>query len=279
MGHSVARKWAASLRKYGEYSKTSPEVRYFAFPGEQNQQRVVQGIRRAIDVINAWSPQRMEVPPEGEWTQELLNHWHHHFETMIGSIEQHEEFYLKAPLSVKNAIGAVNDAVHELEMFKYQSPRLNVRFPDCERTRMTEDELRLFSFDRQFGDIVLGYCQLGKQIMDVWIENDSEVSEQNIRPLHHLSPEFELYLRKGLNEERQKERYALMREWLVARGYDPHDPQLALGWIVVARWNPLSSELKPSEIVQRIGERRGRVSVCMNDQGPGISLPAAPPAL
>ncbi len=264
--HAVAQLWWRELFRYSQYSEHRPEVRYFAFPGEPPQARIREQLHVAVTIINSWSPGSLEKLPSGEWSQDVLNALHYKFESMIGSLETKQLFYQSAPQEVQQAIGVLNDCVHELEMIRYNSPRVNARFPACVRSEIKNSDLKLFSFDRQFGDVVLGYSQLGKQIMDVWIENDEDVSDDNIRPLRHCAPDFELYLRKGLNSDEQKERYRQMAPWLKKRGYDPHDPALCLGWIVLARWDrDRAAGVAPKEVVRRIAERQNNMCIVDED--------------
>ncbi len=259
----IAQKWFAAFQKICQERQDFHSARFFAFPGAGNKEKVQVRLQESVATINAWKPGRIDFQPGEETNQERLNYLHNHFEQMIGSVEQYNRFFLDAPKNVQKAIDDLNRAIHELEMFKYQSPRVCIEFPDCPREKMTDEDLSAFSFARSFGDLFLSYCQLGKQIMDVWAEKDDFVSKENIRPLHHYSAQCELYLRNGLSPERQKERYALMHDWLVERGYDPQDPKLALGWIVLARLN--QGSLSQAEIVAKLGERQRILAVeCKN---------------
>lgn len=277
--HPVAQRWVHALKRHIENAEGSREVHFFAFPGEATLARAHYKIRHAVKTINRWRPQTILGFESTPLSQESLNELHHYFESMIGATDSHNAFYLEAPDSVRRAIGVLNDTIHEIEMIKYKSPRVSARFPGCERSDMNKTEMKLFSFDRQFGDIVLGYCQLGKQIMDVWIENDSEVSQDNIRPLQKISPEFELYLRKGLSESEQRERYQLMRPWLIERGYDPENPELCLGWIVVARWQKLNDDVvsSPKDVVQAISDRQESLEIRFENKHSRFIL--APPII
>lgn len=258
----IAVRWLAalqeSLRLNMERNEQFSACRFFAFRDDDTVQNIRDRLYGSIATVNEWTPGRIPVQPGERLTQERLNELHYDFEQMIGSLENRNQYFLMAPLPVQNAIYELNRVIHEIEMLKYHSPRVSVEFPNCPRFPLADEDFSEFSFRRDFGDIVLLYCQLGKQIMDVWAENDVHASRENTRPLHHYSSMFEIYLRQGLSEAEQLERYRLMHDWLVERGYDPADRKLSLGWIVLAQWDRegMSAKMSQNEIVEAIAQRK-----------------------
>ncbi|MBK7892075.1 MAG: hypothetical protein IPJ84_14915 [Bdellovibrionales bacterium] len=267
----IAARWLValkeSLRLNAERGENFSACRFFAFRDDSTAQAIRDRLYGSIKVINDWTPGRIPVQEGERLTQERLNFLHFEFEQMIGSLENRNPYFLEAPPAVQNAIYELNRVIHEIEMLKYASPRVSVEFPNCPRFPMEEADFNEFSFRRDFGDLVLLYCQLGKQVMDAWVESDTFVSKENIRPLHHYSSMFELYLRPGLSEEQQAERYRLMRPWLIEKGYDPDDPKLALGWIVLARWDQTgaSGQMTQQEIVAALARRKHIAAICIEN--------------
>ena len=66
-----------------------------------------------------------------------------------------------------------------------------------DKPELEEDDFKHWTYAWQPGDVSLSYCITGKQLIDIWRDDDNIVGEENIKPLDVYSPSFEIYFRPG----------------------------------------------------------------------------------
>lgn len=192
---------------------------------------------QAVSTIEEYWPGMMDFDSQKPISQEVLNRLHRRFEDMIGSIDQPRIFYRLAPSHVKKAILDLNHRIHEIEAMHSKnhvpgsSGQIYFELAGVDRFPLEDLDYSYFSMNVSFGDMFLHYTQLGKQIYDVFRDQDQSVSQGNIRPLRYYSGEFNIFFFDCQLEHIRPE----LINWMTERGMDPQDPKHALGWLIIAK--------------------------------------------
>ena len=178
-----------------------------------------------------------------------MNHYHHQFElfTLIPRKERETHGYSKES---SYAFERLNLLIHQWE-WRNGPPTIvaSIR-QDMDKPKLEEDDFKHWTYGWDAWSIWLSYCITGKQLIDIWRDNDNIVGEGNIRPLDVYSPSFEIYFRPWmfsyLDYEQQFYKWwdeneeKLSRLWFI-KG----DPKNAIGYGIVGRLkNPPEEEEK-----------------------------------
>lgn len=201
-------------------------------------------LNRAIEIINgAELDYKIEERAEGTFTQEFANRIHHHFELLEGSIDNPTQYWRKASPQARIAIANINYCIHDLEALsraeagreaqKTSALALVLEGLQIQRFRLPRELYGDFSLNNDYGDIVLHYAQIGKTHWEVFLDRDESILNSAILPLDFITGEFDVFFQevKVSTQERQE-----FESFLRARGLDPADPALRLGYISVAKF-------------------------------------------
>lgn len=244
------RKWlvevAKSVKKYGGAVMEWSEDRIYNFTRyteEEYLERFNDLIRRVRASHKVF--EEMELPI----TQDKMNHYHHQFElfTFIPRKEREAHGYSK---DSSYAFERLNLLIHQWEWRNGPPTIVATIRQDYEKPALEEEDFQHWTNSWEPGSIGLSYCITGKQLVDIWRDNDDIVWENNIRPLNVYSPSFEIYFRHGMfhyeNYEEQFYKWwdeneeKLLRLW-----FKKHDPKNAIGyWIIGKLKNPPEEEEK-----------------------------------
>lgn len=182
---------------------------------------------------------------ESVQSQVLFNKLHHYFEVLQGTVENVSPYYLLAPVSVRYAIRNLNLLCHELEsvvstnkMARAQNYRVSctqiTSFINAERDHLAPEDLKSFTLYRNFGQVYLHWCQVGKTHLEVFSDGDEHIDASAVSGLKYYSGEFDVDFgptTKGWPSFENK--MAEFRTWLVQRGWDPDDARMGYGYCVV----------------------------------------------
>jgi hypothetical protein len=147
---------------------------------------------------------------------------------------------------IQEALERYNVLIHRAENF-YRGdahaklyPRLVARFADGIRYDLKDTDYPLFTLERQFGEIYINYCEVGKPLYDVFVDDDDVVGDDNIRPLRYYSAAFTTHFHDHTAHNVNKS-LAKMDQWWIANdnylkdlGFAQDDPKNAIGNIPVA---------------------------------------------
>jgi hypothetical protein len=178
--------------------------------------------------------------------QEQLNHLHHYFETLRGGILSSAEYWKNATDQEKVALERYNVIIHRAESFyssstrKQHYPRLVCRFNRSFRHDLLDEDYQHFTLLRNFGEVYINYCEVGKPLYDIYKDGDDIVGEDNIRPLRYYSAGFNTYFFDRSQKNIDKFLQGMSKWWdqnnnyLTALGFTKDDPKNAIGNIPVA---------------------------------------------
>lgn len=203
-------------------------------------------INQIIDKIHMEFPGLIEHRASADMDSQGTNHLHKYFEVHRGSVLNPGETFLKSSPAVKRAWEDFNVQVHMFEGFRPNSygnertRRVVWTWKNRPRFDLAPEDYSLFSLRREFGSLYLNYCEVGKQLTDIFDDDDRDVvGDENIRPLRFYSADAELYFGSPVTEA-QVEKY--LREmdqfWdevgLDRLGFRKGDVRNAIGFLPVA---------------------------------------------
>lgn len=189
-----AQSWAekVQLAKKLNYPIDDPE-RFYGFGSLVDQQHhAIDLINNCIDTINKYKPiiHRHLTSVDD---QDYLNFLHHIFETYHGLLDQQDhEFWLQAPLPVRQALADLNIQVHRCEtVSRGANPRHVVTFFGLPKIEVLDDvDYDFFTDSIEFGTVYLNYCEIGKTLENLTEDDDRYISDQAFQPFRHISADF-----------------------------------------------------------------------------------------
>lgn len=268
---SIGKRWYNLLKSHLEKNSTVSEPdRLYNFPSSNwNEEKIVNELNECIDVINSNEKIITHTAYLG-MPQEQLNHLHHYFEKLRGGVLTPGNFWQSANTEHRKALERYNVIIHRAENFYKQdsikNPRIVVTFKPKKRVELLDDDYNYFTFARQFGEVYINYCEVGKPLYDVFKDGDDIVGEDNIKPLRYYSPDFTVTFHDRTQEKCDRFIKAMNEWWdqnnnyLTALGFTKNDPKNAMGNIPVAS---IDTNKQPSDIVYDLCEynRMERVEV------------------
>jgi hypothetical protein len=183
---SIANKWA------GEISNDYPifeDWRFTGWPDGPRAEYYEQEIDKCIAVVNNYAPNTITKTAASD-----LNYLHKFFEMLRGGVIDPNPWYENAPANVKEAVSNFNVLIHnyeKLKLSKHLSPTITCTFKG-NRYYLEQEDYQHFTYDWKFGTIYINYCEVGKHLLEVFVDNDDVVGEHNIRPLKYYSADFKL---------------------------------------------------------------------------------------
>lgn len=217
-------------------------------------------LNRVIELINHEGFYHISERAPEHFDQEFSNTIHHHFELLLGSIENFSEFYQKSSPLVKGAIPVLNHLIHDMETAHRQRASAHKTFaaiccemPEAPRYRMPKEFYQYFQKDTEFGDMVAHYGMVGKTWWEVFLDRDEHIFPDAIRPLNIVSGEFDLFFGEYRWDQSTKDKF---RQFLLEQGQDPENPELGVGYLPLARLVPIEG-WKQEDYKARLAQTKG----------------------
>lgn len=265
----LAQKWADEIDQgYDFYERD----RFTYWPANEKDNVFFSNkLNEQIDIINSFYPGKIDIRANPNMDQETMNKMHVYFEQLRGPIEDPLEWYLESPDDVKKAIERLNLLVHEYEYaLLYEQWKTPTEHPNAmivgtyenrPRYELLPEEYKQFTYHFKFGGIYINYCVVGKPILDVFLNQDEDIGDDNIRPQHHWSVDWMAKFGLELPEEQIRGLEQAFWEWFgrkenffnnlgIHRGLE-----MSLGQIPVAEIDldcPSCKGLTPTEIVHKL---------------------------
>jgi hypothetical protein len=88
---------------------------------------------------------------------------------------------------------------------------------------------------------MINYCEVGKNLFDLFHDNDQYIDPIAFKPLHYYSLDFTVRFTDKTNDyyrvlaEQIWQYYDEHHEFFESRGYSKFDPKLALGWLPIGK--------------------------------------------
>lgn len=219
-------------------------------PPQQIIQELVEGVR--ILKKASWYPEYGKINEDFEslltnYDQDMLNSLHHHFDQLQGQIWNPTHFLAAATGEERFAISKLNLSCHELEAYHDSKEKKegghdhSVYFyysisgtPVFEA--ITLEEKMQFSRTVGNGMIYLHYAQTGKTWYEAYCDRDEIVPTENITEHRTMTGEFSCHIGKPFDFIVDEG----FEDYIRARGRDPQDPDLAIGYCPIGQINSVN---------------------------------------
>ena len=236
----IAARWYSELK---DQINLNPRLkgpdRMYNFDNGVTTETLFQRLNTAIDGIHKWRAflrRRPTLPLD----RDAFNRLRKHFEQMRGGILSPGKIWSKAPTVVKAHIEDFNNVLHHMECHGTENLSFIVLsfLEKTERRPFQDADYDEFSLDSHCGTAYINYNEVGKPLFDAFLDNDTYVAEDNIRPLGHYSPDlFLCFYNRTMAPVMPRfwqwwDDNAAMMERI---GLQKNDKKLALGRIPVAK--------------------------------------------
>jgi hypothetical protein len=264
----IAHRWLTEVKLFVEYG--SPWDDPFRFYNFQNNywthDRIVNKLKKIIDIINNHAPGTIDIVIVDSVTQDQLNYLHSIFEKCHGLYDQQQtnHFFTQSPGIVRSALSDLNIFIHRYESLGDIPRFVATWYGKPQRQPILDSDFKHFTLVESWGDLRLNYCEIGKHLYDLWHDNDNYVSADAFKPQHWFSFDFTVRFTSKdptyyTNIENLVWDYVQNNLDMFNRlGYSMHDPKLALGGITVAKLKENSSR---EEIIYNIDQHQQLKSI------------------
>lgn len=258
----IAIKWLSSLRKALPFG-INERNRIYNMPGQGwNRSTICMEMTSCMKRIEEFHQGVFETWPHPTMDHEATNSMHLAFERLRGSIDQPSQMYLDSPLHVQMEICRYNVLIHRWESFVMKGPpRVVCTFQQPFREWMDDEDFESFSLSHGYGAMLINYPQVGKQLLDVFRDDDSIVSPEAIRPMDRYAAGFVLRFAE-INDATAMDLQGSFDSWFLSNqdhlgslGFRREDPRLAVGYIQVG---DLIEDRERNSVLGEIG-RAGRI--------------------
>lgn len=188
---------------------------------------------------------------------EKMNTIHNYFPILSGPAHRTSNYMYAASPVIRANICRLNLEVHELHTLlqknhSYSGMHINVSWQRAPKNLSQLDSSfnELFTKHVQFGDVLLGYPQVGKTHFEAFIEEDDELDEEHVEPIKLLSGDMLLHLSSPIGSET----IANFDQWLINKGFDPDDSSLRLGFARLGKVVGITSDQVEQEIAGKLDD-------------------------
>jgi len=211
---------------------------------------LVEGVRLLKKA--SWYPEYNKINEDFEsllvnYDQDMLNSLHHHFDQLQGQIWNPTHFLAAATGEERFAISKLNLSCHELEAYHDSREKKEGEhdhsvyfYYSISGTPVFEgislEEKMQFSRTVGNGMIYLHYAQTGKTWYEAYCDQDEIVPTENITEHRTMTGEFSAHIGKPF-EFIMDEGF---ENYIKARGRDPEDPDLAIGYCPIGQINSVN---------------------------------------
>ena len=186
----IAIKWSETIRAEPEIFENN---RFTGWPNGNSIHDYIVLINNCIGTINGYR-QVIHHNAYDTMTAEHTNILHKYFEVLRGGVLDPAEFFTSSPTVVQEALEQYNIYIHALEKQQqklFLSPTITVTF-NSPRYLLEPEDYQHFTYDWQYGTVYINYCEVGKHLLELFIDNDEVVGENNIRPLCFMKADFKV---------------------------------------------------------------------------------------
>ena len=162
-----------------------------------------------------------------------MNIIHNYFPMLSGPAHRTSNYMYAASPSLRIKICRLNLEVHELHTLlqknnNHHGLHLNISWQRAPKNLplLPNEFDDIFTKHVSFGDVLLGYPQVGKTYFEAFIEEDDELSPEHVEPIKLLSGDMLLHLSTDISHS-VVDRFD---KWLIQKNLDPADKSLRLGF-------------------------------------------------
>lgn len=165
---------------------------------------------------------------------ERMNVVHNYFPLLSGPADKTTAHLYVAPPDVQASICRLNLEVHELHTTLQNDEQadfnmhVNVSWQRAPKKLpvLPESFDDLFTKYTKFGDVLLGYPQIGKTHIEAYAEEDEELEDEHVEPIKYLSGDMLI----KFSTDQHKNWVEEFDNWLRKQGLDPEDKKGRYGY-------------------------------------------------
>ena len=194
----VAELWLERMSQRNNWPMDNPE-RFYGFNTIQEEiDRAIITMQYCIQIVNQYQPIIHKTLTKID-DQDTLNYLHNVFERYHGQLDQqHHEFWMSAPVEVKQALADINITVHRCESLRggKMNPRFVCTWYGMPKIRTLDLKLQTQYGvpGSEFGGVYLNYCEIGKTATEMAYDNDRYMADTMFQPFSHYSADFRVDL-------------------------------------------------------------------------------------
>lgn len=201
----IALRWLDELKKGYEIYEND---RFTNWPNSHKTEIwFIDWLNRQIDIVNSYD-NVIDIKICCDTGQHVLNTLHKHFENLRGHIEIGTDWFNTAPDHVKAAVERFNILIHEYESYKkncnaktgHPYASIVCTFKNKKRILLLPDDYTHFTYCWKFAEVYINYCEVGKPLLDVFVDQDEVVGDDAIRPQSHYSADFMIKFGQDTNK-------------------------------------------------------------------------------
>jgi hypothetical protein len=259
----IADRWLKHLQYFIDAGQPwDDSLRFYNFPhGRYGHKETIQHLKHLVATIRDYSPDIIDRDIGETLSRDDLNYLHHIFERYHGLYDQQDnnEFFRNAPVPVQVALGDLNIWIHRYETLG-GIPRFVATWKHKPyRDELLPEDYQHFSLHEEWGDLRLNYCEIGKNLYDLWHDDDQWISEDAFVPQRHYCFDFTVrftdqsFQQHSEVEQRIWKYFAQHREFFAKLGYEKPTKRLSLGGITIAK---LDQSAEQDEIFRQISQHQ-----------------------
>ena len=256
MDNSFVPKWISCLKeaKAKGYPISEPWAMY-NLNKNLNPEFVKDELNRLIKAVDSVEP-LFNVQLDSVKNQDMLNKIHAIFEVNHGKLDEWKTkaLFKDKPKSFRQNLSEINQFVHACETINSGTKKIRVVYFDLPKyKKFTDDDYKLFTNKRNFGSLYHLYCDVGKNLESLIVDNDDH--HEDVVPNIHYSADSVIYFSENSDEdvkeiEEKIQKYKTENEYyLHSQGYDINSTQLTTGKIEIAK---LDTNMSKNEILDKI---------------------------
>jgi hypothetical protein len=256
----IAQAWVERMDSRGEYPLDDP-ARFYGFNSQQEEiDKAQELLERCVSTINQFNV--IVTKPVVATDQDCLNYLHNIFERYHGLLDaQQNEFWSRAPNTVKTALAELNINVHRAESaLRGNYPRFVCTWYGMPKTQTLDPALMSQHgiLKPKFGVVCLNYAEIGKTLENLTYDRDHYIGDNAFKPFNHYSADFVVQFFELNNTDKlvnaMQEYYNKHQQFFIDRGFDKFDdPRLLPLKFPVAE---LATELSQEQLLADIGCRQ-----------------------
>ena len=248
LDHHFARKWINCVleAQQKQYPISEPWAIY-NINSKMNSEFIKNNINRLIQKVDSVE-KLFDLQLQDINDQDTLNKIHAVFENNHGKLDEWKSnpLFKNKPNDFRKNLSEINQFVHACESIK-GTPKIRVVYFDLPKTkRFSDSDYKLFTNKRKFGSLYHLYCDVGKPIESLAVDNDNH--HHDIVPNLHYSADCVIYFHTDSDDHVKKIEQKFQKyindnkEYIKTKGYDIDSNRLTTGRIEIARLDTKMSE-------------------------------------
>ena len=218
--------------------------RFVGFKGAKGKKELSKEINECIAICEKERPGYFNIEMKEDMSQDDFNRLHTWFEVYRGELNDPHPFFRDGSKSFRCAVERFNQLIHMWEMVdnydELGNAAVTVDIHRAEYIDLDADDYENFELRQYPNTLTLSYIMRGKNIVDLYTDQDHDIGDENIRKYKYLGSTFVLNINGWTDEETNHHRVDFWtwffenEDFLASIGFKAGDHDLSLGWIPLA---------------------------------------------